>query len=375
MTTTVLHLVNSLADSSITRIVERILRGAGCAGYRWWVGSLSGDGAMADVLKDAGAEILDFSGKSAQRQIREHLQANPTQIVHTHTPRTIVAAWRATSGLPDTLRSRHLATKHLLTGWQDRRWGAIYALVDLLSLYLPDHLAPVSVTMAEQICATTLLSTRRVTPVPNGIPCEAFCKPETRQQTRAALGLPEDALVFGYAGRLEPVKRVDLLLSAFQKVHAQQPRTRLLILGEGQLKTAWQKDAESMGIAGEVIWAGFRRDIAQMLAAMDVYVQPSANEGLSLSILEAMSAGKAVIATRVGAAHEIIQHNQTGLLISPNSEQELTAAMRKLIDQPQLMQLFSQSAFDRVREVHSIESMVAGYQRVYQLLIRGAKNG
>jgi len=100
-------------------------------------------------------------------------------------------------------------------------------------------------------------------------------------------------------------------------VLAQHPQARLMIIGEGGERPKLEAFAANLGISHAVIWTGFRQDMPRLLAAMDVYVQSSVNEGLCLSILEAMAAGKPVIATDVGGTQEVLTHQKTGILIPP----------------------------------------------------------
>ncbi len=370
-TPVVLHLMNTLADSSISRIVERIISFSRDECWQWRVGSLSGYGEMKTVFERLGAQVIDFSSWPVGNYLAEY----PVQIVHSHTPRTIFSAWRGLRSLDRSLRPYHLATKHLLTRPGDRRWGAAFALVDRLSLYLPDCLVPVSRTMMSQIVAQPGMARRRVVAIPNGIPCEQFEQTAGRNGVRRELGLAENALVVGYAGRIERVKRLDLLLDAFAQLLPDYPQLRLLILGEGSMKAELQALAIRWGMGQAVVWAGFRADMTHMLAAMDVYVQPSSNEGLSLSILEAMAAGRPVVATTVGAAREVLADGETGLLVPPNSAEMLAAAMRRLLSDSALQQHLATAALQLVNEQYSIGRMAAAYRQLYTRALVERKHG
>jgi glycosyltransferase involved in cell wall biosynthesis len=102
---------------------------------------------------------------------------------------------------------------------------------------------------------------------------------------------------------------------------------------------------------------------------MDIYVQPSANEGLSLSILEAMSAGKPVIATDVGGAEEVLTDQATGILIPPESSSAIGAAILDLLDHPQKRSGLAQAGRDRVVREFGVQTMTDAYGRVYQGLV------
>ncbi len=366
----IMHVMNDFSNSSISRIVEYITRILN-NGYEWHVASFDGQGDMEVELKNLSVETIHFlpqqvQGQGRLRYIRNYLLERKINIVHTHTPRAIVELFFSMVGM--SVRPCHLATKHLLTTPKDRRWGLLYSLLDALTLYMPDQLVTVSETMKEGVLALPGRWNGRVISVQNAIPCAKFYLPEDRLSSRLNLGFAPGQLVFGYAGRIEPVKLLNLLLESFTKVHKILPETRLLIIGEGSQRVELEQYTKDLGIEHAVIWMGFRPDIPSLLASMDIYVQPSHNEGLSLSILEAMAAGKPVIATNVGGAKELLCHRQTGLLIPAHSLTALAEAMLELSMQPNLRTQLAQAAQKYVSEQFSIERMVAAYDRIYQSL-------
>jgi len=165
---------------------------------------------------------------------------------------------------------------------------------------------------------------------------------------------------------MEKVKRLDVLLRAFAQVLARHPRARLLMIGEGELRPELEALATSLGVSRAVIWPGFRRDIPRLLAAMDVYVQPSANEGLPLSILEAMAAGKPIVATRIKGVVELIEHEVTGLLVSLGNREALVAAILRLLEDGSLAERVGRVARSRVADRFGLQRMVKAYDALYR---------
>jgi glycosyltransferase involved in cell wall biosynthesis len=222
--------------------------------------------------------------------------------------------------------------------------------------------------MYRQIIAQPFINKNFVTAIPNAIPINQFFKPDQRELCRQELGLSPENFVIGFAGRMEKVKRIDLLLKSFQQILPKYPKTRLVLVGEGSNKAEWEKLAESLGISQAVIWTGFRTDMARILAALDIYVLPSENEGLSLSILEAMAAGKAVIATEAGAAQEVLTDQKTGILVPRGSPSAIGDAILDLLNHPDKCTTLAQAARDHVRQLFDVQRMVDGYKRVYEEL-------
>jgi len=262
----------------------------------------------------------------------------------------------------------HLATKQLLYSPADRRWGLIYALLDRFSLYLPDYLIAVSEKMYRRIVAYPGISTERVTMIRNAIDCESYYVPEQGDSCRLEFGLTSESQVIGYAGRIEKVKRLDLLLEGLSQVLARHPRARLMIVGEGKLRPKLEAFAARLGISHCVIWTGFRQDIPRLLAAMDVYVQPSTNEGFSLSLLEAMAAGKPVVATDVGGAQEVVIDGRTGVLSPPASSSAISTTVAGLLDDPEKQSTLGQAARRHVVREFGLQHSMDAYRHLYEAL-------
>ena len=367
----ILHLMNGFGDASIGWIVQRLIQQLGSKDFAWHVSGLCGAGTMQAKYDQLGAQTIDFSQpvypeRMLWQRVRRYLIDNQISIIHSHTPRTIIHAFLATAWLPKTI---HLATKHLLTNPQDRRWGLPISIYDRFSLYLPDHLIAVSNHMYEQIISTPLISKSCVSAIPNAIPVEIFFHPDLRDDCREEFGLTPEIIAIGFAGRMEKVKNIDLLLIAFQQILDKHPNSRLLLVGEGSKQMEWKNLADRLGVSHSVIWAGFRSDMPRILAALDIFIQPSINEGLSLATLEAMAACKAVIATDVGGTSEIIRNNLTGLLITPGSSDSIAAAIREFLEYPEKRKMLACAGQIYVNEKFHINRMTDSYQCVYTELI------
>jgi glycosyltransferase involved in cell wall biosynthesis len=259
-------------------------------------------------------------------------------------------------------------TSHLVYSRADRHWGLFYAMMHRLSLYGPDHVIAVSQTMRRQLVALPGLDAKHVTAIQNGIDCSNYYVSEERDRCRSEFGLSPESQVIGFTGRIEIVKTLDLLLYAFYQVLVQYPDARLMIVGEGGQRPKLEELAASLGISQAVIWTGFRQDVPRLLAAMDVYVQPSANEGLSLSILEAMAAGKAVIATDVGGAQDLLTDQVTCILIPHGSPSAIGDAILDLLSHPEKRAAVAQAGREYVIQEFDTQRMVEGYRRVYENL-------
>jgi glycosyltransferase involved in cell wall biosynthesis len=370
MAITVCHLMNGFGDASIGRIVQRLITHLDRDRFHWIITGINSQGEMVQEFKQTGVDVIDFSsyGNKHTRidaKIGSFLLNNKVDIIHTHTIKTSLLAAKALGWHHEVI---HLATKHILTTPKERRHGWFYTLADLLSLYLPDHLVAVSHRMGQQIKALPGIKPERVSIIRNAIDCEKYYCPEIREKMRNEFGLDPSYIVYGFAGRIVQAKHLDVLIKAFAEAYVKYPNIRLLIAGEGNQQTELDKLVCQLGISKAVTWAGFRKDIPQFLAGIDIYVQPSINEGLSLSLLEAMAAEKPIIATRVGGTEEVISDGVTGLLISAGSDVSLMNAMTKMIDQPEMRSQYAKAARRSVTQAYDIFPMMNSYQQLYNRL-------
>ena len=180
-----------------------------------------------------------------------------------------------------------------------------------------------------------ILKTNRISPpdkvitVYNGIDTKRFTiSGLTQQEAQSRLDLiDKDAFVFGTVGRLTKVKGQAVLLKTFARVCQKHPGSCLVLVGRGPLETELRELAAKLNIENRVMFLGYRKDIPEILRAYDVFVLPSFSEGLCLSLLEAMVSGIPAIASRVGGIPEVLNSPDLGIMVSPNSVEELALAM------------------------------------------------
>lgn len=362
----VLHVIHAFSDNSMNRITGQIVQRLQPQGFDFHIGAVVYEEPLQGYFRDLGATVIEFSQEGdgpLRSRVREYITRHGVQLVHSHSARTAIIAGLA---LGPGGRGQHIYTKHLLLSPGDRRNGWVYWALDRLSLYLPGHVVPVSKVMGERLKRMPGLRRSRIVPIQNGIDTERFFAPGERDATRAELGLPTDAVVIGFAGRIELMKRLDLLLDAFARLRPQFPALRLLLVGRGSELDTLKAQAARLNISDGVTWAGFRTDIPRLLAAMDIYAQPSSNEGLSLSILEAMSAGKAIVTTDVGGAREIIHDRATGLIVPPEDAPALESALRWVLDEGARLTSLGEAARRFVNAEFSAAGMVEAYGRLYR---------
>jgi len=184
---------------------------------------------------------------------------------------------------------------------------------------------------------------------------------------RRELGIPEDALVIGFAGNIRPVKRVDLLLQAAGQLADQ---TSIHWLLAGRLEDARvERLVRRSEIRQRVHCLGWRDDVARVMTAMDVFAMPSRSEGFSRAIVEAMELGLCPVATAVGGTPELVRDGVDGLIVPPNDADALTLAIRRLAGDPLLRSTLAVSARERIRTTFTIEQMVEKTHAMYRAVL------
>jgi glycosyltransferase involved in cell wall biosynthesis len=211
----------------------------------------------------------------------------------------------------------------------------------------------------------------RIGMICNGIDCKNYTRSEGLDSLRNELGISPGTLVVGTVGNLYPVKGYNFLLQAVSRVIREASNVIFLIIGRGRLKNELEQQAADLGINRQVKFLGFRSDVPRLLQLMDVFVMSSLSEGLSLSILEAMAAGKPVVATWVGGNPEIVQEGRTGFLVPSGDSDVLGSRILTLLKNRDLVKSLGDVGRKRVEENFSAERMAAQYQELYQRLLSG----
>ena len=191
-----------------------------------------------------------------------------------------------------------------------------------------------------------------------------------RLRARRVLGLDEAAFVVMAVARLDPVKDFPTLIDAFAIVRAQLPRARLVIVGDGPERARLEACAARPDVAGSVDIIGYRAGVRQLLPAADLYVSSSISEGISITILEAMAARVAVVATAVGGTPEVLPSEAAGGVLVPSRDAaQLASAIISLERDTATRAAIAAAGRRRLESAFTIDRMVGDYMRTYRRLL------
>ncbi len=202
-----------------------------------------------------------------------------------------------------------------------------------------------------------------VTVVPNGVDAKVYApvSPEAKAALRRALGLPEGPLIL-YAGRLSWEKRLGLFLEAFA---AAPPAASFVMLGEGPEETALRSQVKGLGLEGRVRFLGARQDVAAFYQAADLFVLPSVSEGLPNAVLEAMSSGLVVLASKVGALPDIIEDGVNGFLFEAENPAPLAEKLKEVCAAQAKFPEIGRRARATILERFSLDKVADRYVELY----------
>ena len=208
----------------------------------------------------------------------------------------------------------------------------------------------------------------------NGVDTVRFSpNPASRARMRAALGIAPGDFVAGAVGRIVPIKDYKTLLRATSALAPKLPNFKLMIVGDGPELQSLTAFAESLGLRECLLLPGRRDDVPDLLAAMDVFVQASLREGMSNTLLEAMSTGLPAIVTRVGGNPEVVHENRTGWMFAPGDVESLSRLLLNLVGNHDLQAATGQAARLRIQQIFSNQTMLDNYRALYLELARKRK--
>jgi glycosyltransferase involved in cell wall biosynthesis len=243
-------------------------------------------------------------------------------------------------------------------------WGKMIDFQQQLLAHCVDQYIAVSNAVARQLCDTFQVPAQKVKVIPNCVPF-----PQTsgwgKSSLRSDLGLSTERPVVLTVARLDQQKGHTFLLQAIRQV----PEVTFVMAGSGPERPTLEAMARELGIDERVIFLGHREDIPGLLACCDLFVLPSIYEGLPLSLLEAMDAGKAVVATAVGGTPELVREGETGFLVPKRDPAALARAIQRLLSDPELTHRMGKAGKNWVQQNYSVKNMVQQITETYEELL------
>jgi len=187
---------------------------------------------------------------------------------------------------------------------------------------------------------------------------------------KEGFGVKSNEILIGMVSRLEPIKGVKYFIAAAKIIADKFEHVKFVIVGEGSLKKDLEENITKAGLGPRFIFTGWRDDVLDIIAALDIMVLASLNEAVGIVLIEAQAQGVPVIATRVGGIPEVVEDGKTGILVASQNTEELIKAMQILIEDRQKRQAMSRAGSEAVKNKYSVQSFVDNVSKIYEELIK-----
>jgi glycosyltransferase involved in cell wall biosynthesis len=359
----VLQLLQGLAIGGIERMVLDLVFALPAAEFSTSFCTFDRQGTLASDIAARGMP-LHFRRRNGSADVgfvlwlAGILRRERIRVLHAHNATAFYYGALATHLAPGT---RFLYTEHDRAFPTPLRERGLHALLARRAAAV----VTVSDTLRTNLIRYEAFPARRVHVVKNGI--ELPAPRRTRAAVRAELDLG-DRPVAGIVARLAPVKNHPLLLQAWKLVLQEVPGAVLLVVGDGSASSRTRALAADLGLGEAVRFLGQRRDIPEILQALDVFVLASLSEGLSLTLLEAEAAALPIVATRVGGNPEVVIDGETGFLVPSGAPAPMAAALQRLLRDAALRARMGERGRSFYRAHFTLQAMVEGYASLYRQL-------
>jgi glycosyltransferase involved in cell wall biosynthesis len=333
---------------------------------------LLNEGRLAEEVRTCGLQVkvipeAHMTFLQILREARRYLQGRSIRILHSHRYKeNLLAALLARiCRIPWVVRTQHGLPEapHDLRKYKQK-------FVQTLDRFVARHATDRIISVSEELRAHLLkhLDPRKVVVIPNGLDTCRVSSRLTPREAKERLGLPASCRTVGYAGRLEPVKRLDLFLAAAKLISARMPEARFLIVGAGCEANPLREIARATGLEKVVLFLGHRDDIYDVLRALDVFVLCSDHEGLPMVLLEALYLGVPVVARAVGGITDVILDGVTGILTDSSTPEPLAQACVDLLTDAERRERLSAAAVASVSEKFTADRNADQVAALYRAL-------
>jgi glycosyltransferase involved in cell wall biosynthesis len=371
----VLHVLSGCTVGGCEQHVLALLSRLDRARYEPWLACFEAEPdqatPMVPMFKAAGVRTIDLKARrrsdpAAFARFGRLLKRGRFDIVHVHSFRTELGATffgRLLRWVPRVVRTAHNVDEFYVS--------PRYAALAKVSARGLDRIVAISDAVGGFLHEQAGLPSDKIVRIYYGIdpsPYRPDAPPPVERDDADARP------TIGVVARLAPQKGHRVLLDAIPAIAQHVPNVRVRLIGHEELSTVQElrEYAEQRGVADRVEFEGFRADIANVLEDLDVFVLPSLWEGFGLVLLEAMAAGRPVVASAVGPIPEVVIDGVTGLLVPPGDSDALAAAIVRLLTDPELAAALGRAGRARVESEFAVDAMVARTQALYEELVEKA---
>ena len=298
------------------------------------------------------------------KRIRPH-------IVHTHTSKAGVIGRLASylAGVPIIIHTPH---GHVFHSYYGCILTKMIVFVERIMSLMTDKITALTDKERDEHLEQGIASIEKYIIIHSGVMLQQIMNKDIDIETgRKKLGIPQNSNVIGSIGRLVPVKGHKYLVSAAKIVTKEFDNAVFVFVGDGYLESILERQAESLGIRENIIFAGWRSDVIDVLGLFDIFVLPSLNEGMGKVLIEGMALGKPIVASSVGGIIDLVKNGDNGILVPPRDSDALAEAILKLIRNKNLAHELGKNGKAKVYPEYDTLVMIKQIEELYESLLDG----
>lgn len=367
MSRRILHLITGLDVGGAEEMLLRMVPKLNETRLENRVMCIKGRGLVGKELEEKGSTVyyLDFNrlvdAPKSLRAFSKIVKEWKPEILVTHLVHADMVGrlWGSLIlGIPKAIVYRH--GSHLKWGWWSRldQWTQKYvAQYCVVSKWLEKELLEKGFEQS------------KIKFLPNAVDIMHFqnVSLDTQKKYRAKLNWSEDTTILGVISAIKPGKGYEELIEAMSSLK-NKDQVKLLIIGEGPDRTAIEKEVERRGLASAVKFLGLQRDIAEWLSIMDLFISPTHFEGMSVALLQAMAAGKAIITTDIEANKGLVKHEESALLVPVKNSLALAKAIEDLIENPGKRKKLGEKAAEQCQKTFNLSKTVEDFANLLKTI-------
>ena len=378
----VLRLIARLNMGGPALHVAYLTKGLDSRGYETTLvaGSLArGESSMSFVADELAVDVVPIS--QLHREISPLYDTlSITRLVrliqHTHTAKAgavgRVAALLANGARPPIVV--HTYHGHVLRGYFDPARTAAFRHLERLLATTTTRLVAVSPEVRDDLVGLGVAAPDKFSVIRLGIDLERRIAGGDADGSglRRLFGIPGEAFVVGWIGRMTAIKRVPDVLAAFARLRGRGVDARLCLVGDGPDRVAVEERAHELGIARSTLFLGYQRDVAPYYGLFDTLLLPSGNEGTPVVAIEALAAGTPVVATRVGGVSDVVADGVDGMLVPVGGIDAIAEALEQLARDPSRRRAMGRAGRERVVPRYRVGRLIDDVDTLYRELLADA---
>jgi len=305
-------------------------------------------------------------------KILKIIRSEKPQIVHTHTSKAGLLG-RLAAFVAKTPIIIHTPHGHIFYGYFGRVTSYLFVLIEKLLAKITDKI--ISLTNQEGLdhVRLNIACPEKFISIHSGVDIQRFISAKSGGDgLKASFGIMPQSLVVGTIGRLVPIKGHEYLIEAAPKILKEVPGVKFVLVGDGNLRPKLERLTNALNVQDAFLFLHWRSDIPKIIRMFDLFTLPSLNEGMGKVLVEAMAAGKAIVASNTGGIPDLVVHAHNGLLVPPGNPSRLAEAIVTLLKDSNKRQEMGENG-KLLAQRYSVESMVNKTETLYEELL--AKNG